>query len=133
MQVGHQSRKPRYVDQEFAFVNDSPVHFTLRQLHAVFSSPLAWGIMVGVGVIAGITGPFSTFEHLAPAPRIAYWLMIVVGSYGAGTVGAVLAQTLLLPRGGPLIARIGVLGIGSSIPVTATVVLISWLFFPDLR
>ncbi|WP_421952134.1 LytTR family DNA-binding domain-containing protein [Pelagibacterium sp.] len=113
-------------------MNDSPIHFTLRQLHGVFSSPLAWGIMVGVGVIAGITGPFSTFEHLAPAPRIAYWLLIVVGSYGAGTIGATLAQALILPRGGPLIARIAVLGIGSSIPVTAAVVSISWLFFPDL-
>lgn len=129
---GRHRRKSGYVNQEFAFVNDSPIHFTLRQLHGVFSSPLAWGIMVGVGVIAGITGPFSTFAHLAPAPRIAYWLLIVVGSYGAGTIGATLAQALILPRGGPLVARIAVLGIGASFPVTAAVALISWLFFPDL-
>ena len=126
------SRKCGYVNQEFVFVNDSPIHFTLRQLRGVFSSPLAWGILVGGGVIAGITGPFSTFEHLAPAPRIAYWLLVVVGSYGAGAIGAMLAQALILPRGGPLLARIAVLGIGSSIPVTAAVALISWLFFPDL-
>jgi len=130
--IGRQSRKPGYVDQEFGFVNDNPIHFTLRQLHSVFASPLAWGIMVAVGAIAGITGPFSTFDQLAPAPRIAYWMAIVIASYGAGTVGATLAQSLILPKGGPLLARIAVPGIGSSIPVTAAVVLISWLFFPDL-
>mgnify|MGYP003133103692 FL=1 len=129
---GRHSRKSGYVNQEFVFVNDSPIHFTLRQLHGVFSSPLAWGIMVGVGVIAGITGPFSTFALLAPTRRIVYWLLIVVGSYGAGTIGAALARALILPCGGPLLARIAVLGIGSSIPVTAAVAMISWLFFPDL-
>lgn len=89
--------------------------------------------MIGVGVIAGIAGPFSTFEHLAPAPRIAYWLAIALCSYGAGAVGTVIATRFLLPKDAAPLLRIVICGLGASVPVTAMVVLISWLFFLDLE
>src|SRR5690606_6666838 len=94
--------------------------------------PVALATMIGVGIISGITGPFSTFAHLAPAPRLFYWLLIALGTYGAGLVGAILAREWLLPHGKPVMALILVQGVGASIPVTACVVLISLMFFPDL-
>lgn len=114
------------------FVSDTPLQSTLRQLQAAYRDPVALAAMIGVGVIAGITGPFSTFEHLAPAPRLFYWLLIALGTYGSGLVGALLAQKLVLRGGRPLVALIVVEAVGASIPVTACVVLISLMFFPDL-
>ena len=124
--------KRQYVRKGHGSVSDTPLRLTLRQLQAAYRDPVALAAMVGIGIVAGITGPFSTFEHLAPAPRLFYWLLIVLGTYGAGLVGANLARALLLPRGGPLLAVILVEGVGASVPVTACVVLISLLFFPDL-
>lgn len=122
----------KYVRKEAGFVSDTPLRLTLRQLQAAYRDPIALGAMVGVGVIAGITGPFSTFEHLAPAPRLFYWLAIALGTYGSGLAGATLARALIVPGGGALVVVILVEGIGASIPVTACVALISVLFFPDL-
>ena len=132
MPVPHPSGKHQYVRKGSGSVSDTPLRLTLRQLRAAYRDPVSLAAMVGIGIVAGITGPFSTFEHLAPAPRLFYWLAIVLGTYGAGLVGANLARELLLPRGEPLIAAILVEGIGASIPVTACVVVISVLFFPDL-
>lgn len=126
------SGKRDYVRKGPGSVSDTPLRLTLRQLQAAYRDPIALAAMIGVGIIAGITGPFSTFAHLAPAPRLFYWLLIALGTYGAGLVGANLARELLLPRGKPLIAIILVEGVGASVPVTACVVLISLLFFPDL-
>ena len=130
--VGRLSGKHQCVRKGPGSVSDTPLRLTLRQLQTAYRDPVVLAAMVGVGIVAGITGPFSTFEHLAPAPRLFYWLLIVLGTYGAGLVGANLARTLLLPRGEPLVAVIVVEGIGASIPVTACVVLVSLLFFPDL-
>ncbi|WMT92104.1 LytTR family DNA-binding domain-containing protein [Pelagibacterium sp. H642] len=113
-------------------MSDTPLRLTLRQLQAAYRDPMALATMIGVGIIAGITGPFSTFAHLAPAPRLFYWLLIALGTYGAGLVGAILAREWLLPHGKPVMALILVQGVGASIPVTACVVLISLTFFPDL-
>lgn len=124
--------KRDYVRKGPGSVSDTPLQSTLRQLHAAYRDPIALAVMVGIGIVAGITGPFSTFEHLAPAPRLFYWLAIVLGTYGAGLVGANLARALLLPGGRPLVMAILVEGLGASVPVTACVVLISFLFFPDL-
>src|SRR5690606_20934883 len=120
-----------YVRKGPGSVSDTPLQSTLRQLHAAYRDPIGLAVMVGIGIVAGITGPFSTFEHLAPAPRLFYWLAIVLGTYGAGLVGANLARALL-PGGRPLFMAILVEGFGASVPVTACVVLISFLFFPDL-
>lgn len=126
------SGKRDYVRKEAGYVSDTPLQLTLRQLQAAYRDPMALATMIGVGIIAGITGPFSTFAHLAPAPRLFYWLLIALGTYGAGFVGANLAREWLLPHGKPVIALILVQGVGASIPVTACVVLISLMFFPDL-
>lgn len=114
-------------------MNDRPVQSTLRQVRAQFTDPIALSIMAGVGLVAGVTGPFSTFETIATGPRILYWLMIVLGSYGAGALGAGLVQALLIGRTMALPLRAGLLGIAASFPATAVVVLISSLFVPDVR
>ncbi|SDG57319.1 LytTr DNA-binding domain-containing protein [Pelagibacterium luteolum] len=118
--------------RDVEFVNEKPLQLALRELRAAYTDPIALAAMIGVGLIAGITGPFSTFEYLPLAPRLLYWMLIVFGTYSAGQIGASLTQKLV-PQRCPLIVRIAALGLGASIPVTSCVVAISWLFVPDLR
>lgn len=65
-------------------MNDSPLHFTLRQAQGHFTHPRTW-IGIGlVGGLVGLVGPFSTFEYLPLLPRLLYWLGIAAGSYAIG-------------------------------------------------
>lgn len=114
-------------------MKDTPLQSALRELRRAYSDALALAVMIGIGAAAGLTGPFGTFENLALMPRLFYWLLIVLGSYGAGLFGAILSDGLLLRGRGPLPLRIAVQGMGASIPVTVYVVLVSLLFFPDLE
>lgn len=114
-------------------MNDRPVHSTLRQVRTQFTDPIALAVMAGVGLVAGVTGPFSTFETVATGPRLVYWLAIVLGSYGAGALGAGLADALLVHRVTALPLRALCLGLAASVPATAAVLLISSLFLPDIR
>ncbi|RDE09359.1 LytTR family DNA-binding domain-containing protein [Pelagibacterium lacus] len=112
-------------------MKETLVQLTLRELRRVYSDPLALAVMIGVGAMAGLTGPFGTFALLPLAPRLLYWLLIALGSYGAGLVGAVPAYARLTARH-PLALRILILGLGASVPVTLYVIAVSLLFFPDL-
>ncbi len=113
-------------------MNGTPLQLTLRELRAVYANPISLSIMACVGAIAGITGPFGTFSALSLGARLAYWLAIVFLTFGAGMVGGTLSEALFARLTSPLLWRLAVGGIGASVPVTGTVVLISALAFPDL-
>lgn len=113
-------------------MKDTPVHLALRELRRAYTDPLPLAVMIGIGAAAGLTGPFGTFENLPLAPRLLYWLLIALGTYGAGLFGSVLADALWLQGRGTLALRIALLGLAASVPVTMVVVLITLGFFPDL-
>jgi hypothetical protein len=40
--------------------------------------------MALVALILGVAGPFGTYQYLATAPRLVYWLAVVIATYGLG-------------------------------------------------
>lgn len=110
-----------------------PLQLALRELRLTFSDRAALAVIGAVGVVAGLAGPFSTFEMLELPLRLVYWLAIAYGSYAAGLVGSVLLHEAVLPAGGPLWLKIVVMGAGASVPVTAVVVVLNITFLPRDR
>ena len=98
------------------YVNDTPVHFALRRTQIRFTAARTWIILVIVGVLAGLVGPFGTYQSMPVAGRIAYWLASSAGCYFVGFVGAVLVLDWLKPSSAP--ARIVLAGLAAGIPVT---------------
>jgi hypothetical protein len=102
------------------FVNGSPLQLTLRELRGLFSSLRALGVMVIVGVLLGVAGPFGTFELLQPAARIAYWVAIVFFTYGTG-YGLALLGDRVWGTGRPVWQRVLIqivpAGLGTSVVV----------------
>lgn len=121
--------KPHYADRKDRYVNWPPLQFALRQLQASYSDPRVLAALLAVGAIAGLTGPFGTFEALPIVPRLVYWLAIVAGTWGAGLAGVALIGSLLNERA-PLPLRIAAETVGAAIPVTLYVAALSLLFFP---
>lgn len=70
--------------QPDSFVKYPSLQFALREMRTQFTSPRPLLVMLVVGIVLGLAGPFQTFDALRPAGRIAYWLITVVVTYGLG-------------------------------------------------
>ena len=113
-------------------MDDGALHFALRRLQRLVTTPRVWGVMVGVAVLLGAAGPFGTYESLPFLPRIAYWFGVACSTFAAGYFTAILAITALparLPR--PLGLTLG--GLAVSLPVTLIVVALNRVLFGHLE
>jgi len=57
--------------------NLSLMHFTLRENRTMMILIAVWGLLT---VLATVTGPFGTHDHLTFLPRFAYWACVVAVS-----------------------------------------------------
>jgi hypothetical protein len=73
-------------------VTDPTPPSTLRELRAHLTAPFALTAQAGVALVAGLSGPFGTFDALGTPARLAYWAAIVFGTYA---LGAALTMTVL--------------------------------------
>ncbi len=79
-------------------MNDSPLHSTLREMRDYAGNGRMWSAMLLLGLVAGLVGPFGTFEAMAPLARIAYWVAIVCGTGAIGTFVAGWGERALIRR-----------------------------------
>lgn len=113
-------------------MNWTPVQLALRELRAIYRDPRALLVMGIVGVVAGLAGPFGTFESLPPGLRMIYWLIIAFTTYGLGIFTGIVIGQVLAPRTLPQPVVIGVTSAGAAVPVTAVVVAVNALFIGDV-
>ena len=67
-------------------MNTAPFTSTLRQVRADMTRQTALVVMIAVGLILGVSGPFETLQMLPLIPRTLYWLAVVVLSFFAGSM-----------------------------------------------
>lgn len=79
-------------------MNDSSLKLTLREMQVFLGSPKTIVGVLTVGLLLGMVGPFQTFEHLSLVPRLAYWTLISVLTFCAGSFGATLVSHMLTRR-----------------------------------
>ncbi len=96
-------------------MNGGQVQQALRDLRDEFSHPPTLAALAGVAVVVGISGPFGTLDAFSLLPRLAYWVLVVPLTYGAGFLGT-MATRPYLPRG-PRSMRIALAAFGSAIAV----------------
>ncbi len=65
---------------------DGFAQFTLRKLRAHLGDYRVQVVVLGVGLMLGISGPFETGEVMRFLPRIAYWVGIVASTYLIGSI-----------------------------------------------
>lgn len=111
-------------------MSDGPVQLALRELRTTYSDRTALAVMGAVGVVAGLAGPFNTFEMLNLPLRLIYWLAIAFGTYAAGLAGAVILGKAVLPHAQPQWLSIAIQGLGGAVPVTILVVAINLALLP---
>lgn len=110
-------------------MNDHPLHLALRKVHASFRTPAVWTGMIAAGMILGIAGPFGTAEVMHFVPRVVYWLVLTICSFGLGSlVGTTVGETLK-QAGVSLWLSVVLAGMAVGIDVTILVMALNWLVF----
>ncbi|UYN99222.1 MAG: LytTR family transcriptional regulator [Devosia sp.] len=109
-------------------MNDRPLHSTLREMRDISRDGRVWVALLLLGLVAGLVGPFGTFENMAPLPRIAYWIAIVTGTGAIGTLIAGWVERALADRLPPLPAA-GLAGAIAGPPIALAVVLLNMAMF----
>jgi hypothetical protein len=88
-------------------------------------------VVLGIGALLAVIGPFGTFTDLSFGSRLAYWLSaFVAGWVSSATLGALLYPRFVKWRWSYLLsgALVGLLG---AIPLTAVVLALEALFRPE--
>ena len=99
----------------------------LREWWAHLSHPATLIILVGVGAVMGVAGPFETEAQLSLAPRLVYWLIAAVLTYGLGSLCDALLRPWLVRFSFPL--RVAVLAMVTGFSISGTVVILNLLAF----
>lgn len=111
-------------------MNDTPLHFTLREMHAVFTNPRVWLVLCVVAVLVGLVGPFGTFG-MPLGPRLAYWVAIAVFTFHTANFAVTFVSAWLWPHLGQWLI-LPLAGLAGAIPVSLVVTLVNALALGDL-
>ena len=109
-------------------MNLGQLSFALREVRDVFGQPRVLGGVVIVALLVGFTGPFGTEVYMALAPRLAYWLGMIVMTYATGIFFSSLVRQVMAPFALPTPWRIGLIALVTSLPVLVLVVAFNALF-----
>ena len=109
-------------------MNWGQLSFALREVRDVFGQPRVLAGVVIVALLVGFTGPFGTEVYMALAPRLAYWLGMIVTTYAAGIFFSSLVRQAVARPALPTPWRLGLIALVTSLPVLVLVVAFNALF-----
>ena len=99
----------------------------LRELRGELTQRPVVVIVLAVGLVLGVSGPFDTLQVLALFPRVTYWIAIVALSFALGSLVSTVVRLSL--TGVPIGWRMLVSTCGIGLAVTALVCLINLVLF----
>ncbi len=107
-----------------SIANDTLASSLKRGVTSLFGSSRNLGLLVVVALLAGIAGPFGTYEAMSAAPRLLYWLLVVFGTAAAGHLTGTASEHLLDKLVWPAGARLLTASFLTALPVFGIVVLV---------
>lgn len=105
------------------FVKPSPMQLTLRVMQDTYTNPNFWIGFTAMIAILTVTGPFSTLESFAFAPRLVYWASISLFTFPMGLASSVFFASLANQTGIPVLLSRLLGGIIGGVPIGAFVFL----------
>ena len=109
-------------------MTDGFAQFTLRELRAHLSDCRVQVVVLGVGLMLGVSGPFETDEAMRFLPRIVYWVCIVASTYVIGSIITLSLRPRLRRRA--LWFRAGLIGLAVGFGINLFVQTVNILIWP---
>lgn len=118
-----------------SYVNDPLGAHVKREVTALFGSVRNVGLLALAALLAGLSGPFGTYEALSPLDRHLYWVLAVIGTATAGHVTGSAVEHMLNRLAWPIISRLLAASALTTLPVFAVMALVlhGFGFQPDGR
>lgn len=113
-------------------MNGTPLQSALRETLQLAREKRSWAVLSIASLVAGLVGPFGTFEAMPVVPRIGYWAAIVVATAAVGTLCVSTLDALLRPHLPAVLAAL-VAGLVTGVPIALVVTAINLVLFgPDM-
>ena len=112
-------------------MNATSPHPALREWRRKMAHPVTLSVMAAVAVVMAVVGPFDTGRYLAPVMRLAYWALVVVGTFGTGLAVALILDPRLEGRM-PHWVAIVVQGVVTGLAIAPVLFGLTAAFFPGL-
>lgn len=110
-------------------MTDRPFPFALREIRKQLHRRPVLLSLIGTGLLMGIVGPYDTVSQMVLLPRLAYWLVVVFGTYLlAAFINALLVASLDVASW-PRWLRIPVLGLADGTAIMGFVTLLNAAIF----
>lgn len=110
-------------------MNNSPLHLALREMRESFLTLQSIGILILVGLVLGLSGPFQTFDALELVPRLVYWIAVCTFTYAAGSLAEGYVAQVIRQRNLPVFLQILICGGASGLAVWPVVLFINSITF----
>lgn len=110
-------------------MKDTTTRLALRQTRKILSGTKVQAILLAVGLILGIAGPFDTAALMRLTPRIGYWLIVVVATFATGVFVHAWLLYALKSRGIGNLTFLAIAGLATGTAVTAILLALNWLLF----
>jgi len=111
-----------------SFANNTIVRQTMRDLGAPFLSRQSGILLVTLAVLAGLIGPFGTYDAFAPELRFLYWTAIIAATSGVGHAATSALERVLRGWRVPLCLEITAIALLAAVPVCLVVAAVSLTF-----
>ncbi len=111
------------------FAGDNFLNSALREWLGHFQHRLVWVVLIVVGLVLGLAGPFGTYSDFPAVVLIIYWCFVAVLTYASGLFAVISIQTLGAHRKwpSPVVKLLG--GIAAGVPVTVVVLTINGISY----
>lgn len=110
------------------FANNRLVRQMLLDLIAPFLSRQSVLLLATLVGLAGLVGPFGTYDIFPPGQRLVYWAAIVLGTAGIGHAATSGLERALRRQGVPVWLELAAIAFLAAVPVCLMVALISLTF-----
>lgn len=116
-----------------SYVNDPLATHLKREFTMLFGSVRNFNLLALVAFLAGVSGPFGTYEVLPALERYLFWVLVVIGTAVAGHGTGSAVELVLHRRGWSTIPRLLAASAVTAAPVCGVVVLVllGFGFRPD--
>lgn len=109
-------------------MDGNALQLTLREMRGHLTNPRVLGIMVVVGLVLGLAGPFGSFASIELVPRLVYWVATVFLTYAAGFGSSLLADELW-GKHQPFWLRLVIMSVPAGLGATLIVTLLNLVTF----
>lgn len=110
-------------------VKDTAIRLALREMQSLIRNARAWALMLAIGIVLGLSGPYDTIDVLPFLPRLGYWTFAVVVAFLTGSFIGTTCEIILMRWHVKRWLVFPIVAAMIALVVAGEIILLNWLVF----